>query len=229
MRTAHGATLCADLVVVAAAGDTRTLGPTAALPLKPIRGQLTFVDANAASGALRTVVCGESYVAPARAGRHCIGATFDVADDAVDLRPDDHRRNLDRLAQLVPVLHAAFDGDRVDPATLGGRASVRWVTPDYLPLAGAVCDSAVFARRYAALARDATTHFDDVAPWLPGLYVTTGHGSRGLVTAPLLGEVIAALAFDEPAPLPVDVMRALAPTRFDARRLARSGRPPQPS
>jgi len=48
----------------------------------------------------------------------------------------------------------------------------------------------------------------------PGLLVTTAHGSRGLITAPLAGEVLAALLEDEPAPLPADLMQALRPGRF---------------
>jgi tRNA 5-methylaminomethyl-2-thiouridine biosynthesis bifunctional protein len=93
--------------------------------------------------------------------------------------------------------------------------------PDYLPIAGAALDADRFRERFAALARDATTRFDEPAPWLPGLFVSTGHGSRGLVTAPIAGELIAALVTGEPLPLPTNVVQALATGRFLARDLKR--------
>jgi tRNA 5-methylaminomethyl-2-thiouridine biosynthesis bifunctional protein len=118
-------------------------------------------------------------------------------------------------------LHAALGLSARDAEHLHGRAAVRFVTPDYLPLVGPVADHAAFQDRYALLARDATRRFDAAAPWLPGLLVTTAHGSRGLVSAPLSGEILAAHALGEPMPVPGSVVRALMPSRFAARSLAR--------
>ena len=69
------------------------------------------------------------------------------------------------------------------------RAALRCGSPDYLPLIGPLGD---------------------------GLYVSTAHGSRGLITAPLAGEVLAAHLEAEPAPLPRDLMQAMHPARFRA-------------
>ena len=51
-------------------------------------------------------------------------------------------------------------------------------------------------------------------PWLDGLYVNSGHGSRGLITAPLAGEALAAALHGDPAPLPGPLLEALHPNRF---------------
>jgi tRNA 5-methylaminomethyl-2-thiouridine biosynthesis bifunctional protein len=51
--------------------------------------------------------------------------------------------------------------------------------------------------------------------------VNAAHGSRGMITAPLSGEIIAAYLEDEAAPLPVDLMQAVHPSRFLLRRLIR--------
>lgn len=350
-----GEALHAEVVVVASALDAARLPALAHLPLKPIRGQITTVRATDASARLATVLCGESYVAPARDGRHCLGATFQVGDAGTDLRAADDRANLDALRALAPAFADALDaaairtpdhtpdhapdhttldapgnapdrppgGSAPDPAPadlaryaldrhrtpdrrvavaamrvaadtsartaaaldaaatidpdagtdahaevaaavvpaddirtspddradadvrtdadvrpdtgtastlahatttktdVAGRAAVRVVTPDYLPIVGAAVDADLFRERFAALARDATTPFDADAPWLPGLFVSTGHGSRGLVTAPIAGELIAALVTGEPLPLPTSVMRALSTARFLARELKR--------
>ena len=47
--------------------------------------------------------------------------------------------------------------------------------------------------------------------WLDGLYVNSGHGSRGLITAPLSGELLAAWINDEPLPLPRAVAVTILP------------------
>jgi tRNA 5-methylaminomethyl-2-thiouridine biosynthesis bifunctional protein len=51
------------------------------------------------------------------------------------------------------------------------------------------------------------------------LYISSGHGSRGLITAPLSGELIAAWLNNEPLPVPADVAQAchIEPFRLCAR------------
>ena len=97
---------------------------------------------------------------------------------------------------------------------LEGRAAFRCTTPDYLPLVGPLCDADAFAEAYAVLGRDARQVPDVPAPWLDGLYVNSGHGSRGLITAPLAGELLAAWLEGEPLPVPRDVAEACHPNRF---------------
>ncbi len=69
------------------------------------------------------------YVLPARDGL-LFGATHDRDQTAVDVRPEDHARNLDILAKGLPDLAARLAGK-----TFEGRAAVRATTPDRLPLA----------------------------------------------------------------------------------------------
>jgi tRNA 5-methylaminomethyl-2-thiouridine biosynthesis bifunctional protein len=152
---------------------------------------------------------------------HCIGATFDVHDEAPTYRAEDNRANLDALTQVSPAFAQALEVESLDAATLEGRAGVRCVTPDYLPVIGPVVDATAFAERFNALRHDAKLKVEGDVPWLSGLYVNTGHGSRGLVTAPLGGELIASLVAGEPSPLPEALVRALAPVRFAVRSLTR--------
>jgi tRNA 5-methylaminomethyl-2-thiouridine biosynthesis bifunctional protein len=48
----------------------------------------------------------------------------------------------------------------------------------------------------------------------PGLYATLGHGARGMTTAPLCGEFLAAMICDEPLPLGGDWVERLNPMRM---------------
>ncbi|MBN9127038.1 MAG: bifunctional tRNA (5-methylaminomethyl-2-thiouridine)(34)-methyltransferase MnmD/FAD-dependent 5-carboxymethylaminomethyl-2-thiouridine(34) oxidoreductase MnmC, partial [Nitrosospira sp.] len=57
--------------------------------------------------------------------------------------------------------------------------------------------------------------------FLPGLFTSLGHGTRGLLTAGLCGELIAAAACKQLAPLPGALSRALNPAVRHASRTAR--------
>jgi tRNA 5-methylaminomethyl-2-thiouridine biosynthesis bifunctional protein len=153
------------------------------------------------SRALRTVVCAEGYVAPPRGDEHTLGASF-------DFHSEDHADHSRAPGQPGA---AGRDFHRPGPALgrrrAGCRAAARprafrCTSPDYLPIVGPVADTEAFAEAYAALARDARQVPDIACPWLEGLYVNSGHGSRGLITAPLSGELIAAWVSGEPLPVP---------------------------
>ncbi|WP_054287080.1 bifunctional tRNA (5-methylaminomethyl-2-thiouridine)(34)-methyltransferase MnmD/FAD-dependent 5-carboxymethylaminomethyl-2-thiouridine(34) oxidoreductase MnmC [Gulbenkiania mobilis] len=213
------------VVVLASAAEAAAFDSTRHLPLKRIRGQVTVTPATEASRALKTVLCGHSYISPVRYNTHCMGATFKFNTEDASVNLFEHQENLDMLSTLAPSVFHALGGPRQAMQALGGRAAFRCTTPDYLPLVGPVADAAAFNRVYAPLARDATEHLTTPAPWVPGLYVNTGHGSRGLITAPLSGEVIAACVEGEPAPLPRSLLNGLHPSRFLLRNLVRRKTP----
>jgi tRNA 5-methylaminomethyl-2-thiouridine biosynthesis bifunctional protein len=172
----------ADTVILAAALDSRAL---ADLPLKPVRGQASWTT----NGATAPAAAWGGYVLPIEAGI-LFGATHDRDDEGLDLREADHGRNRATLAAALPGLAACIDG-----APLQGRASVRAVTPDRLPIAGALAE---------------------------GLFALTGFGSRGFSLAPLLAEHVTALALGAPSPISRAAADLVAPDRF-ARRAARRG------
>ncbi|MFF7708772.1 bifunctional tRNA (5-methylaminomethyl-2-thiouridine)(34)-methyltransferase MnmD/FAD-dependent 5-carboxymethylaminomethyl-2-thiouridine(34) oxidoreductase MnmC [Pseudomonas sp. NPDC007930] len=192
----------APVVVLANAEDAARL---AGLPLKPIRGQITRLPANPASQALRSVVCADGYVAPPRCGEHTLGASF--AFNTTSLAPSaaEHAENLERLAQISPELAASLAA----PAeSLQGRVAMRCTTPDYLPVVGPLAEADEHGQ----------------PRWREGLYVNSGHGSRGLITAPLAGELLAAWLCAEPLPLPLAVAQACHPNRFAARAAQRAAK-----
>jgi tRNA 5-methylaminomethyl-2-thiouridine biosynthesis bifunctional protein len=211
----------APVLVLACASEIGRLLPGATLPLKRIRGQISRLPASDASRALRTVVCAEGYVAPPREGEHTLGASFDFHSD--DLAPSvaEHAGNLELLREISTDLAERLDAQALDPATLEGRAAFRCTSPDYLPLVGPLAAGQAFNEAYAVLAKDARQVPETPCPWLPGLYINSGHGSRGLITAPLSGELIAAWLDDEPLPVPRDVAEASHPNRFMLRTLIR--------
>jgi tRNA 5-methylaminomethyl-2-thiouridine biosynthesis bifunctional protein len=177
------------VVVLAGGMESAAYPQTRHLPLRPNRGQVTMLPATPQSRRLSAVLCAGSYVAPARSGLHSVGATF-ARESSIEVTAADHADNLAMLEKLSPDLFRALEGPALAVARLSGRAALRCGSPDYLPIVGPVGD---------------------------GLYVSTAHGSRGLITAPLAGEVLAAHLEGEPAPLPRDLMQAVHPGRFAAK------------
>ncbi|SEI55203.1 tRNA 5-methylaminomethyl-2-thiouridine biosynthesis bifunctional protein [Azotobacter beijerinckii] len=213
----------APVAVLAGGAEIARFPEAAGLPLKRIRGQISRLPATAASQDLKTVLCAEGYVAPPRAGEHTLGASFRFDCDELALTAEEHAENLQLLREISTDLAGRLQADRLDPAELAGRAGFRCTSPDYLPLVGPLADAAAFAETYAVLGKDARQVPQRPCPWLEGLYVSSGHGSRGLLSAPLSGELLAAWLDDEPLPVPRTVAEACHPNRFALRRLIRGG------
>lgn len=114
-----------------------------------------------------------------------VGATYEHDDHDTAPRRAGDSINLARLETILPGARA-----RIPIESVAGRASLRATLPDRMPLLGRVGDQA-------------------------GLYVAAGFGSRGVVWAGLLGEALADLMTDQPLPLERDLMRAMAPARFE--------------
>ncbi|WP_411379027.1 bifunctional tRNA (5-methylaminomethyl-2-thiouridine)(34)-methyltransferase MnmD/FAD-dependent 5-carboxymethylaminomethyl-2-thiouridine(34) oxidoreductase MnmC [Pseudomonas sp. MPB26] len=214
----------ASVVVLAGAAEIKGFPLSAELPLKRIRGQITRLPQTPASQALATVVCAEGYVAPARLGEHTLGASFNFSSDDLVPSVTEHLGNLQMLRDISQDLAQRLAADPLPPEQLQGRAAFRCTSPDYLPIVGPLAESEAFKRAYAVLSKDARHVPDTPCPWLDGLYINSGHGSRGLITAPLCGELIAAWLDNEPLPLPTSVAQACHPNRFAVRGLIR-GKP----
>jgi tRNA 5-methylaminomethyl-2-thiouridine biosynthesis bifunctional protein len=180
-------------------------------PLASVRGQVTYLPA-AHIAAPRSVVIGSGYVLPAAEGVVVTGSTYDrdERDAAPNLRG--HEANLSRLSQLLPDALAA-----VDASTLAGAVGFRSVTPDRMPLVGAMPDLDAAAANQANL-RGA--HLADL-PRRAGLYCAAGFASRGLIWAALAGEIIGSVLEGEPLPLEADLADAIDPGRFVLKQVRR--------
>lgn len=211
----------APVVVLASAAEVKRFPLSTDLPLKRIRGQITRLPETPASRSLNTVVCAEGYVAPGRLGEHTLGASFDFNNDDLTPTVAEHRGNLDLLREISNDLTHRLQAEQRPLEALQGRAAFRCTSPDYLPIVGPLSDREAFIEAYAVLRKDARQTPDAPCPWLDGLYVNSGHGSRGLITAPLSGELIAAWLDNEPLPLPRSVAEACHPNRFVVRQLIR--------
>lgn len=199
----------APVLIITAANETLNFNQTAYLPLQAVRGQVSVATATAESRQLRTVICTHGYVSPAVNNQHCIGATFSPNDNLLDIREEDHAENMAMLKVISPALAHCFEEN-----PLQGRASLRAATPDYLPLVGMVIDQ-------DKLIKHPPKHYDKSPqlPYLQGLFINTGHGSKGITQAPLCAEVLASAICGEPLPIANNIVATLDPNRFLLRKL----------
>ncbi len=197
----------APLLVLANADDALRL---AALPsewLRRQRGQVSY-GPHAVAVAPRIPVASGGYVLGLRDGRWLFGASRQIDDIDARVRDSDHRDNLAKAARLL--------GDLALPdlAALQGRVGWRAASADRLPLVGAAADPRA--------PRPSRADAPRLLSRQPGLWLHCGLGSRGLTTATLCAELIAAQVSGAPWPLEADLADAVDPARW----LLRSGLAP---
>jgi tRNA 5-methylaminomethyl-2-thiouridine biosynthesis bifunctional protein len=177
LADADGAVVAhADLVVLAAAhGTARLIG--GALPLQPVRGQVSWALQPPGQALPPFPVHGNGHFIPgvplAEGPAWFCGSTYARGDTDRSERPQDHRTNLEKLSALLPAIV-----QRLAPSFANGSVQawtgVRCASEDRRPFLG---------------------------PLQPGLWVSTAMGSRGLTFAALCAELLAARLHGEPLPL----------------------------
>jgi tRNA 5-methylaminomethyl-2-thiouridine biosynthesis bifunctional protein len=100
-------------------------------------------------------------------------------------------------------------------------SGVRAASPDHLPLTGPVCSEAAFTRAFEDIRHGPLARAWPPCPYEPGRWCSIGHGSHGMLTAPLAAELIADLAFGTPRCLTDELLPFLLPQRFALRHLRR--------
>jgi tRNA 5-methylaminomethyl-2-thiouridine biosynthesis bifunctional protein len=181
-----------------------------ALPLTPIRGQVSYLPqaiAEAIQPPLRHVVCRSGYITPPESGTVCIGASFDSGDTDLSIRVADHAGNLQRLEELLPGTAKGIDAGQLE-----GRVGLRVAATDRLPLIGPLPDMDANGSNSATL---------DTLPRKTGLHALLGLSARGMVWAPLAAELLASQLEGDPLPVERDLARAVDPARFPLRALRR--------
>lgn len=156
------------------------------LPLRPQRGQVSYVAATKASQSLQQAWCHRGYLTPSMGGIHCMGATFARTHEQPEPRQEDDTRNSEELRDNLPEQWHSLGGD--DMTIASSRVAYRCQTPDYVPIVGALGTNT---------------------------FISVGHGSRGITHTPLSAELIAAQLSGEPWPTGKYIGTLLHPNRFN--------------
>lgn len=209
-----GVRYSAETVILAQGAGIIGLPQGSGLSLAVTGGRITLLPATNASRHWRRAVCFKGYLLPTQAGFHTLGATYRAGAADPAAARGEHEENLQRLQSACP---GHFPP--VAPDALRGRGALRVTTPDHLPVVGAVPDRAWYAQAYATLQRGFPAHGYPSGQYWPGLYLSAGHGSRGLISTTLAAEMLASQIANEPAPVEIALLEALHPARFLIRKL----------
>jgi len=189
---------------------------TEKLPVSAVGGQVSHIPTTPALAALRQVLCYDGYLTPLNPNnqQHCIGASYHRGVQDMRYSEEDQKHNRQRLLNCLP---EADWPKEVDISAGGARCGVRCATRDHLPVIGSVADYHRTLESYAELVNEKDNAVS--APVYDNLFMLAGLGSRGLCTAPLTAEILAAQMSDEPIPLDSATLAALSPNRFWVRKL----------
>ena len=205
----HKYELCrADIVIVANANRANQFNQTHWCPLHSKRGQITLIPQATSNIHPTKIICADGYITPVVDAHYVVGATFVTADTSIELRNSEHIENLTKLNKMIS--NDAYN----DIRNLNGRAAIRAVSPDRLPIVGPVANDTSFNTLYHDAALGATHCKHPPPHYHDGLYLMSGFGSRGLAWIPLCSEALACTINNEPSPLNKNILQAIHPNRF---------------
>ena len=176
------------------------------------RGQIAFLPAQDRP---KVPFSFGGYLTPQFDSMQVLGSTYDRWRDAHDtsweaVTESHHLRCLDILAKHHPE-HRKRYGEN---PPLNGRASLRAVTSDRMPLVGPLPIAAAYENDYADLRHGRRHKTYPPATYAKNLYVLAGLGSRGFQTALPSAEVLTAMITGTHMPFNRAVIEALHPARF---------------
>ncbi|MEP8537982.1 bifunctional tRNA (5-methylaminomethyl-2-thiouridine)(34)-methyltransferase MnmD/FAD-dependent 5-carboxymethylaminomethyl-2-thiouridine(34) oxidoreductase MnmC [Enterobacter asburiae] len=216
LRFADGKEASHASIVLANGHNISQFIQTESLPVYPVGGQVSHIPSAPELSKLRQVLCYDGYLTPQNPsnGHHCIGASYHRGETDMRYSEADQAQNRQRLIDCFP--DAAW-AKEVDVSEGDARCGVRCATRDHLPMAGNVPDYDATLEAYQDLAERKETAA--ASPVYPELFILGGLGSRGLCSAPLLAEVLAAQMSGEPIPLDRVTLAGLNPNRLWVRKL----------
>jgi tRNA 5-methylaminomethyl-2-thiouridine biosynthesis bifunctional protein len=209
----------AEILVVCAGADSININTVNSLPLNPTRGQITSMKSNKNIEKLSTVICHKGYLTPKNKDIHCIGATFQKNDLSQQSRKEDDSYNLNMLEKCLASLSKTIGWELDD--VINSKARLRCMTPDHLPMVGAMPDIQKHIETYPHLAKDKNWKYSQPAPMIDNLYIMTGFGARGICSAPLCAKILTADLCKIPYPLDNNMLFNLSPNRFIIRDIVK--------
>ena len=217
ITTAENETFCHEVVVLANGHKLTEFEQTQKLPLYPVRGQVSQIPTSENLLKLKTVLCYDGYLTPADQAKtsHCIGASH-VRDNATrEFSLTEQQENQQKIQQNIPEDWTKEVDTSGNLARIGVRCSVR----DLTPMMGAVPHFSAQQTQYQNLfnLRRRKQPIEQAENY-PNLYLIGALGSRGLTSAPFLGETLASLIYGEPLPMSEDLIHNLMPNRSWVRR-----------
>ncbi len=151
-----------DAIILACGEGAKWFEETRWLPVHTVRGQIIQAEDSGFGDDVACNIVYGGYISPGENGVHTLGSTFQKWLTHTDVLEEDNDEIIGKLRESLP------DADGSIHA-VDARAGLRTTANDHFPIAGTVPDLTSWK-----LGQD-----KDV----PGLYLTTAHGSHGIVSS----------------------------------------------
>lgn len=194
------------------------------LPMRSVRGQIVYLTEECIRRNFRTidfpVLCFDGYLIPPVEHNgeliSVLGATYQNYSDDIAASSEDEAYLRNKASKRLGMEIQKND-------ISGSRVGLRTATNDHLPIAGPVFGQEVV--EYLQQNQNRKAESAEVykklrnSPSSSSVYLLSGLGSRGLVTANLCAELICSYLFEEPLPVERDLAIATHSLRFLLREM----------
>lgn len=206
----------ADALVIANAYSANQFKQSHWNKLHAKRGQITFIPEVESNTHPSKIICADAYITPSTNNNIILGASFITGEIDIDIRQKEHDENVAKIKKILPSFTIKH------PNQLQGRAAIRAVSGDRLPIVGPIAKQAEFDRDFYHAALGSVREKYSIPHYYQNLYIASGFGSRGLAWIPLCSEVLACIMNNEPSPISKHLMEAIHPNRFLMKNLIKS-------
>ena len=208
---------CHEVVILANGYKITDFVQTEKLPLYPIRGQVSQIPTSENLLKLKSVLCHDGHLTPVDQLKtsHCIGASH--VRDNVDrhFSEQEQQENQQKLQQNIAQLWTQDVDTSGNLARVGIRCSVRDLAPMIGNVPNFVQQKEDYHNIFNLRRRKQSIHS---AANFQNLFLTAALGSRGLTSAPLLGETLASIIYGEPLPISEAILHNLSANRAWVRK-----------
>lgn len=196
----------ADSLVVATGALDSALNDALGLPIRPVKGQTSFWSSDQGAPTLKLPVIHQGYSVGIANGI-LTGATFEAPDLSPTASLASHQENYGHFQQVWPEWQA-------DVTRWQAKVAFRPTVPDHLPIIGAVADSNWLQKAYFERSPSGAAYTYSHQVYQPGLYVSNGHGARGLMSVFLAADKIVQQLFGQPETLSFSLQASVHPARY---------------
>lgn len=180
--------------------------------VKKVRGQILYYPSHRFPIHMeRVILHDDGYFIPNVDGFHIVGATFNPMDLSANVKKEDNSYLLQKLKKIFPEVEEEFD--------FAGRVSFRAMSNDHLPLVGAVPDAYAFKKEYSDLWKSNIYKDYKDGQYLPGLFVSIAHGSKGILNSYMAANVISSLISNQSPVINPKLLEKVNPSRFLIQKL----------
>lgn len=215
---ANGKVIESEIVILCNSFTVNEFLPWLTNP-KKVRGQILFYPSNQFPFSLQKVFLYErGYAIPPVDNQVVIGSTFDEFNLSSEFRIEDNIHLLQSFKESFP--EAAIDLDKAK--SLLGKVGFRAMTSDHLPIIGAVPNIDSFLNNYSDLWKANIYKDYPDGDYLKGLYISSGHGSRGILNSYLAASIISSMITNQTSLMNPNLLEKINPARFLIHELIRN-------